>query len=314
MAIPDLYSKRQIRLRGEIPDVYRYDELPEKLRVQIVHIWEGVLGNPEAHAHFEPSHVVRTMITNIYGSIVNDLCREWGVFHLTYPDRSRYAKPYEDLRHCFIHETEIEKALYVVEVCFSMMDRIAGKRLYPRQRIAEAREELNRRFQEHAVGYSYANGQIIRKDGEFIHDSIVKPCLRVLAGKEYRGAQEEFLRGHEHYRKGDMKEAMNECVKAFESVMKTICDRRKWRYGDRATAKTLVRVCLGHELIPSLWQDHFTSLQSLLQVGVARNKLSAHGQGTVPVEVPRHLAAFVLHMTAAAIVFLAEAEASGAGK
>ena len=111
-----------------------------------------------------------------------------------------------------------------------------------------------------------------------------------------------------------MKEAMNECVKAFESVMKTICGRRKWKYDDRATAKTLIRVCFEHELIPSLWQDHFTSLQSLLQVGVGRNKLSAHGQGEKPVEVPRHLAAFVLHMAAAAIVFLAEAEASGAGK
>lgn len=34
MAILDIFSKRQARLRGEVPDMYRYDEVPQKLRVQ----------------------------------------------------------------------------------------------------------------------------------------------------------------------------------------------------------------------------------------------------------------------------------------
>ena len=45
MAIFDLFSKRQKKLRGEAPDVYSYDEIPNALRVQIVHIWQDVLGN-----------------------------------------------------------------------------------------------------------------------------------------------------------------------------------------------------------------------------------------------------------------------------
>ena len=44
MAIFDLFSKRQRRARGEVPDVYVYDKLPQELRVQIVHIIkEGVI-------------------------------------------------------------------------------------------------------------------------------------------------------------------------------------------------------------------------------------------------------------------------------
>jgi hypothetical protein len=38
MRILDLFSKRQKKLRGEMPDVYMYDELPQPLKVQIVHM------------------------------------------------------------------------------------------------------------------------------------------------------------------------------------------------------------------------------------------------------------------------------------
>jgi len=38
MAVFDLYSKRQKRIRGEVPDVYAYDELPKTLRVQIEYL------------------------------------------------------------------------------------------------------------------------------------------------------------------------------------------------------------------------------------------------------------------------------------
>jgi hypothetical protein len=47
VTIFDLYSKRQKKLRGEVPDVYVYDDLPRKLRNQIVHIWLETLGKPE---------------------------------------------------------------------------------------------------------------------------------------------------------------------------------------------------------------------------------------------------------------------------
>jgi hypothetical protein len=52
------------------------------------------------------------------------------------------------------------------------------------------------------------------------------------------------------------------------------------------------------------------ALRSTLESGVptARNKLGGHGQGTEVVEVPEHIVSYALHLTASAIVFLAEAE------
>ena len=45
MAIYNLFSKRQKTLKGDMPDIYTYDDLPKALRVQIVHIWHDALGN-----------------------------------------------------------------------------------------------------------------------------------------------------------------------------------------------------------------------------------------------------------------------------
>ena len=138
----------------------------------------------------------------------------------------------------------------------------------------------------------------------------MKPALRLLEQKHYSGAQEEFMKAHEHYRKGDVKETLNNCLKAFESVMKSICNRQGWSVNQNATAKDLIQVCMNNDLIPSFWQSHYSSLRSLLESSVptGRNKLSGHGQGMKAVSVPDYLAAYMLHMTAAAIVFLAEAE------
>ena len=78
MAIFELFSKRQKRLRGEMPDVYVYDDLPYPLRVQIVHIWKDTLYQCE--------------------SIVNTLCREYGVFRLA---ETGYSRDYDRERELF---------------------------------------------------------------------------------------------------------------------------------------------------------------------------------------------------------------------
>jgi hypothetical protein len=44
MGIFELYSKHQKKLRGEIPEVYVFDEIPNSLRVQIIHIMRDSIG------------------------------------------------------------------------------------------------------------------------------------------------------------------------------------------------------------------------------------------------------------------------------
>ena len=312
MPIFDIFSKRQRKLRGDVPDTYRYDDIPETLRVQIFYIMRDVLRNTEQYADYSLPRV-----RELYDSIADILCREYGIFRLPV-DYSEIENKMNDLLVFFLQEKNIERVLDVIEVSFGKVDTYTRSYDYlrksnPSDDADRAIDELNRRFREHGVGYCFTGGRIIRIDSEFIHSEVVRPALGILNRKQYDGARQEFLKAHEHYRKGNTKESLNECLKSLESVMKSICGKRKWPYDERATASKLIEICFDNRLIPSFWQDQFTALRSLLKNGVptARNRLGGHGQGAAPKPVPGHIAGYVLHMTAAAIVFLAEAEASG---
>ncbi|MBN1569251.1 MAG: hypothetical protein JXA73_15490 [Acidobacteria bacterium] len=308
MSILDLFSKRQKSLRGEMPDVYVYDKIPQPLRVQIIHIWRDTLGNEEQYV----DSYVSTYKS--YKYIVERLCREYGVFFLTdtgYGDR-HYL---QELANFLLREQDPEKVLDAVEFSFGVIDTFTRELDYLKRHDASERadnaiEELNARFREHGIGYQYIRTKIIRVDSEFIHAEAVKPALGLLRAPEYAGAQAEFLSAHEHYRNGRSKEALTDCLKSLESVMKTVCAKRAWKHAPNATSNALIQVLFDNDLIPSFWNAHFSALRSILETGVptARNKLGGHGQGTEVVEVPQHIVAYVLHQTASAIVFLAEAE------
>ena len=304
MAIVDLFSKRQKRLRGDIPDVYIYDELPGPLRVQIVHLWSRALDKRGQYGQ-----------VSSYDTIASILCEEYGYFRL--PGEKYPSNRHDELIAFFLGETDIERVLDAIELSFRYInyDQIRNAGFHDGPELAETAKDvtndLNSRFKEHGIGYQFVDGRIVRVDSEYLHSEAIRPALRVLRQKRYAGTQQEFLSAHHHYRKGETKEALNDCLKAFESVMKAICDSRRWNYPSNVTASGLIDICMKKELIPAFWQSHYSSLRNTLESGVptARNKQSAHGQGTTPESVPDHLAAYVLNMTASAIVFLAEAEA-----
>ncbi|MEI8393957.1 MAG: hypothetical protein WCF85_04420 [Rhodospirillaceae bacterium] len=305
--IVNLFSKRQKKLRGEVPDVFQYDELPQPLRVQIIHILKDTLGYDNLR--------YSDNISKAYQNIFDVLIKEYGLFYLVKIHHNGY-RPKNDVLDFLIVETNIERVLDAIEVSFRCVDTVTRNYSYcglsNASKIATAAiDELNARFREHGVGYSFSDGEIIRIDSQLIHAEVVKPALGLLREKEFSGAQQEFLTAHEHHRHKRNKEAINECLKAFESTMKAICDKRGWAYDKgKATSKELINICFTKDLIPQFWQSEFSSLRGVLESGVptGRNKLAGHGQGAIPTDVPEHIVAYILHQTAAAIVFLVEAE------
>ena len=224
-----------------------------------------------------------------------------------------YQDPFFRRIEGFFKEVEdVEIELSIVELVFS--NAIKLRRLSATERPSNLNfiKELNHRFRENGVGYQYENDQIIRVDSEFIHAEAVKPALQLLSNPMYKGAQEEFLKAHEHYRHGRYDSALTDCLKAFESTMKIIIHKRSWVCDKNAASKKLIDCCLANELIPKFWTDQFNSLSNILtsSIGTPRNKLSGHGKGNDDIEVPEHLIQYVLHMTASTIVFLIKAEES----
>ncbi len=301
MTIFDLFSKRQKRLRGEVPDIFTYDTIPDALRVQIVHIWQDCIGNQTLYYEYKE-------VYKWYKVIVEALCREYGVFCLT-QNNQRNRQYMDELINFFLKEKDTEKVIDVIEVTFRLADKVTRDYDYVNN-VDDAIKELNDRFKEHGIGFQFEESEIMRVDSQLLHVEAVKPALKLLHEKQYAGAQQEFLNAYGHYRHGKNKEALNEALKSFESTMKAICDQRKWTYDQKDTSKRLIDICYRNELIPSFWQQHMSALRSLLEGGVptARNKLSGHGQGTTPTTVPEYFVSFVLHMTAAAIIFLVKSE------
>jgi hypothetical protein len=305
MGIFDLFSKRQRRARGEMPDVYVYDELPQPLRVQIVHIVQDAFGVDHYGSHYAKK---------AYEFVKQTLCREYGLFELV-----KYPKSDADsMFNFFLAEESTERALDVVELCFKIINSYIPDNQgykYNTDRKLEAEDavsELNGRFKEHGVGFQFESNELIRLDSNFLHAEAVKPTLAVLRGDGFKGANEEFLLAHEHYRHGRHKECLVDALKAFESTMKAICKMRGWPSQSNDTAKALISTCLSNGLIPPYLESQMGSLRSLLESGIptVRNKLGGHGQGPDPTVVPEYLARYSLNLTATSILFLVEANAA----
>jgi len=114
------------------------------------------------------------------------------------------------------------------------------------------------------------------------------------------------MKAHEHYRNGRNKECLNECLKAIESTLKTICKIKNWQYAETDTARKLIQICFTNNLVPTYTQNQFTSLQNLIESGVPtiRNKQGGHGQGQNIINVDDKLTQYALNLTGTNIIFL----------
>lgn len=305
MPVIDLYSKRRKRALGLEPDVYTYDDFSSNLRAQIWYVVRDVLGVQSG----------REQDLN-YIQICEVLRREYGVYRLVGGLHAR-TQAMEELGQFISVEMDIDRVLDAVELCFLVAESYRDKSYsyeFPNEDsgkyIDECISEINTRFKEHGKGYEVHDGRVLRIDSEFLHQETVKPAISFLNQVEYAGPRDEYFGAYEHYRHGNLKEALNDALKAFESTIKVVLELRGWEYDKASPAKKLLGVLLANNFLPSYHQTHLNALSTLLESSVptVRNKEGGHGQGPEVSEVEPEIAAYVLHMTASAIVMLCSLE------
>jgi hypothetical protein len=308
MTVFNLYSKRQKNLREGAPEIFIYDHLPSPLRVQITLIIQDALGekNDRYGTTINPDQ--------IFDQINKILCREYGVHDLGYGNGYVLSGKEYVINH-ILFAKENDRVLDAIELCFKFINRYIGDDL-PRYKESvnivmeptEAIDELNIRFKEHGVGYQFESNAIIKLDSTFVHSEITKPTLSLLWNLRFEGANDEYLKAHEHYRHGRNKECLTECLKAFESTIKIICSEKGWEFNQTDTASKLIKICFDNNLVPSFTQNQFSSLQNLLVSGIPtiRNKVGGHGQGQVPQIVDDGMTRYGLNLTGTNILFLIE--------
>ena len=152
-----------------------------------------------------------------------------------------------------------------------------------------------------SFGQVMAYPQIIRRENEVIHQTVIEPTITLLNRPAFASANKEFLEALADYRQGDYGDCVAKCGSSFESVMKVICDRKKWPYKQTNTAETLLNIIFGKTGMESFFN------QPIMLVATMRNRLSsAHGAGTEPRNVAKHLAQYTINATASAILLLVE--------
>ncbi len=171
MAIFELFSKRQKKIRGEVPDVYSYEDIPNPLRVQIVHIIRDTIGQDRYERYAR----------NAYEFIHKALCKEYGVFTLKQHARSDG----EAVLDYFLNCKDYERCLDIIEICFRLIENYVADnyRSYKQHTTSsqdpdDAIKELNSRFKESGVGYQFEAGELIRVDSQFIHSEADDDCAR----------------------------------------------------------------------------------------------------------------------------------------
>lgn len=213
-----------------------------------------------------------------------------------------------------------EEALDFIEACFQPFLYNGGQR---------GVDEINAIFREHGVAYELSPyvrheveketslfgrmrpgkvfeieyPRIIPRADHLVHTDIVEPTLKLLTNSKLRVANAEMLKAHGALRLGELEDGITLCGSAFESVLKTICDIKRWPYdANRDTIAKLVGICRDNGLFPAFYAPIFDS------VGTIRNKLGdAHGRGpTQQHVVTQEQAEHMLHATASHVLLLAK--------
>ncbi|WP_143755068.1 STM4504/CBY_0614 family protein [Caulobacter sp. B11] len=296
MALPQLYSRRKRQTHESGDDVYKYDEMPERVRVQILTVAkENIpdIKNDDA----------------VGGKYIIELCKiiakEKGLFRLAGYQNCAY----DEFVNWMMGESDLDYVFDSIEILTRIFVAIEEDRYRFGLGNYEARKpisEINARLKEAAIGYQLVQGEIIRVDSEFLHQEAIVPALKITADIAFHAVNGEFRAAHAAFRAADYETCITECAKAFESTLKVIGQERGWVISATDPAKKLLDAAYAAGFIPAYLQNEFTGIRTVLEssVPVIRNKSAAHGAGSQPRNVPEHLATFQIQQTAAAILFL----------
>ncbi len=298
-----LFSQRKKEELGEVSDVYTYGQFSKEFRNQVFHIFEDVFDVDEQRKFF--LYRRHYEIVDFWDVACREYAREKGLKAL-----------WDKYGSCCNEAASME---YYIDICNNknfldlfdfVFTEIVAKRLenyIGKDAVNEAIEELNYRLKQHSLGYEFINGRLIEKRNEHIHKEVIKPALNLLHNEKFKGAEQEYFQAFDCYKAGKNKDAILNAIKAFESVLKTICKEMKYAYDDeKDTAKQLLQHLTDNNFYPKYLESHLTGIRTTLESGAPtlRNKKAGHGQGQEIVDVLDEYVEYALNLVATNVVLL----------
>lgn len=268
----------------EVSDVFQYEDVSIKMKNQFIFMVEKKVGEK----------LERFYRDEFWQRVINRINVEYGknVRGIAYP---------EEKVHEAFEKLNTEESLYFFELILEEMDDCI------RFDYDEFVKKVNKLFLENSFGYEFVQGQLIRIDSKFIHQEVIMNAIQLLYEVEFENASSEYMQAFTDYKNGNLKSAITNTGKAFESTMKIICEEMNYSYKQSDNAKKLISTLMNKEFIPTYLQTHFSGLSNTLESGLptVRNKHS-HGDGAIEVEVTEKIVRYALNLCATNIVLLVE--------
>lgn len=296
MPLIDIYSRRKRQAAKTTADVYQYVDLSPKLRQQMLFAFD----------HMAKAAVRGTSTEDqLWQDVVEIFREEQGVQSL---GRGYFANARAEFDGWFKEKDDVDAALDAVEVITRICAYYAPRGYEnTTSEVNNHVTTLNDRMLEAQFGFQVESGTIVELSSQFAHAEIVVPALRVLREDRFATADADFRKAHEEFRNQSYADCITDCGKALESVFKVIAAERGWPgVGDNSPLAKLIEAAATNGLFPGYMEEQIRGLRAMLQgPGTVRNKDGAHGKGDAPSHAGRDLAAYQLHQTAAALIFLA---------
>lgn len=293
----ELYSKRIKNEFGE-PEIFIYNDIPSTFRTQFFYALTDLINN------------IPNYYNDVWEIVYSNYLREKGIKSMG--SNYGYNATILNIEEYIDHSESID-LLDFIDFSIFIIHQIyhtSQHKEYDKETeslINDFYTEINYRLKSNNLGYECNNHRLIRIDNKFLHQDVIKPSLKLLYDLEFEGAEQEFLDAFEKRRIGDNKGAIQSALKAFESTIKTICDKCHYTYNpSQDTAKVLIKTLEDNNFYPSYMNNHLSHLRNTLESGlpVLRNKNTGHGQGTVVINISDEFTEYALHLAATNILLL----------
>lgn len=312
----DLFSER---LNPIVHDVYVYDDISEKAKIQIYHTVQRLLPRP----------IFEMRSIDMFQSVLNELTYKYGVINDSQIIKQPFVQLFKEAdlsgpeNKVFFLMIKASKSEYLVTLDLIELISRHISNFYEKDVSDNINEAFNEVFRKNGIGYELINGVLISKENEIMHSEIVKPSLQYLSQAEYEGANEELLQAFADFKDGHFKNAIINANKAFESTLKIIIEKNGWQPVkfiprskkklnaepqktdlQKAVASDLIETLTQNIKVESFQRNAMMGLSNSLQSLASLRNTVGHGQGGVINEVDIRRCEFAIHTAATNILFL----------
>jgi len=301
MALPQTYARRKRRRAEEgKAKVFRSKPLGKKLLTQLSHAFEAIDAQFSYDEKMidELTVVLREEIGVLSLANQRELTKDFYGWWFS----EQYIPP-EDEHDMRLSAIELACQIGLRKADLADRRSVAGRKLLVVRNVVAV---INERMMEDGFGFQFQNDQLIEITSEFTFKEMVEPALALLANPIFAAADGEFRDAIDEFKQRNYDDCIADCGNAFESTIKVIAAQKGWNdVKPTDNASKLIDALYRHDLIPPWMQEQMTGLRQMLQgAPTVRNKEASHGAGEAPRKVSKALAAYQMHQTAAAILFL----------